>query len=67
MEARVVLSIAIARKLIQEGFPLVDIKPDRTDETRKSTVFVFKRSEYFDKRFETLTAKKDEELIEVAS
>ena len=34
-----------ARKLLKEGFILVDIKPDKTDFEGKRSVFVFKNED----------------------
>ena len=34
-----------ARKLLKEGFTLVDIKPDKTDFEGKRSVFVFKNED----------------------
>ena len=31
-----------ARELLKKGFTLVDLKPDKTDEDNKRSVFVFK-------------------------
>lgn len=31
-----------ARELLKKGFSVVDIKPDKTDEDNKRSVFVFK-------------------------
>ena len=41
----VIFSAKKARKLIRDGFALVDIKPDKTDPDGKRSVFVFKNEE----------------------
>lgn len=33
----------LARRLLKDGFTIVDIKPDRNDSDGKRTVFVFKK------------------------
>lgn len=38
----VIFSAKKARKLIRDGFALVDIKPDKTDPDKKRSVFVFR-------------------------
>lgn len=35
----------MARKLLREGFELIDIKPDNTDPDRKRSVFIFRSSD----------------------
>ncbi len=38
----VIFSANVARRLLKDGFTIVDIKPDKKDDERKRTVFVFK-------------------------
>lgn len=40
----VVFHAATARKLLQQGFRLLDIKPDKTDASRERSVFIFERN-----------------------
>lgn len=43
MQATVVIcSARMARKLLKDGYSIVDIKPDKTDLEGKRSVFVFK-------------------------
>ena len=37
-----VFTAKVARKLLREGFTIVDIKPDRLDKDHKRTLFLFK-------------------------
>lgn len=41
----VIFTAKKARKLLKEGFTLVDIKPDKTDFDGKRSVFVFKNED----------------------
>jgi hypothetical protein len=41
----VIFTAKKARKLLKEGFTLVDIKPDKTDFEGKRSVFVFKNED----------------------
>lgn len=41
-KAITIFTANVARKLLKDGYTLVDIKPDKTDEDGKRTVFVFK-------------------------
>ncbi len=45
-----------ARKLLKEGFTIVDIKPDKTDFEGKRTLFLFK---YEDGIMESLSTKEN--------
>lgn len=45
-----------ARKLLKEGFTIVDIKPDKTDFDGKRTLFLFK---YEDGIMESLSSKEN--------
>ena len=45
-----------ARKLLKEGYQLVDIKPDKTDFEGKRTLFLFK---YEDGIMESLSTKEN--------
>ena len=40
-----VFSAKVARKLLREGFTIVDIKPDRLDPDHKRTLFLFKNED----------------------
>lgn len=37
-----IFTARLARKLLKEGFTLIDVKPDKTDFSGKRSVFVFK-------------------------
>lgn len=37
----IVFSADVARKLLRDGYKIVDIKPDKFDEDNKRTLFVF--------------------------
>lgn len=37
-----VFTAKVARKLLKEGYQIVDIKPDRLDPDHKRTLFLFK-------------------------
>ena len=39
----VIFTAKLARNLLKNGFTIVDIKPDRTDEDGKRSVFIFKK------------------------
>ena len=41
LKAITIFTASTARKLLKDGYKLVDIKPDKTDEDGKRTVFVF--------------------------
>ena len=45
-----------ARKLLKEGYTIVDIKPDKTDFEGKRTLFLFK---YEDGIMESLSSKEN--------
>lgn len=45
-----------ARKLLKEGYTIVDIKPDKTDFEGKRTLFLFK---YEDGIMESLSTKEN--------
>ena len=45
-----------ARKLLKEGYQIVDIKPDKTDVEGKRTLFLFK---YEDGIMESLSTKEN--------
>lgn len=34
-----------ARKLLKEGYTIIDIKPDRTDKDGKRSVFIFRKDD----------------------
>ena len=38
----VIFSANVARRLLRDGYIIIDIKPDKKDEDGKRTVFVFK-------------------------
>lgn len=57
---KVVISPAIASKLCEMGFPIVKIKPKRTqdvDSFKCNTVFLFEETESFLKAFTQLQGK----------
>ncbi len=39
----IIFTAKLARNLLKNGFTIVDIKPDRTDEDGKRSVFIFKK------------------------
>lgn len=41
-EVITVFTAKVARKLLKEGYQIVDIKPDRLDPDHKRTLFLFK-------------------------
>ena len=51
-----VFTAKVARKLLREGFTIVDIKPDKTDFEGKRTLFLFK---YEDGIMESLSTKEN--------
>lgn len=44
-EVITVFTAKVARKLLREGFTIVDIKPDRLDPDHKRTLFLFKNED----------------------
>jgi hypothetical protein len=44
-KAITIFTAKTARKLLQDGFTMVDIKPDKTDFSGKRSVFVFRNDE----------------------
>ena len=44
-EVITVFTAKVARKLLREGFIIVDIKPDRLDPSHKRTLFLFKNED----------------------
>lgn len=44
-EVITVFTAKVARKLLKEGFTIVDIKPDRLDPDHKRTLFLFKNED----------------------
>lgn len=44
-EAITVFTAKVARKLLREGFIIVDIKPDRLNPDHKRTLFLFKNED----------------------
>lgn len=50
-----IMNPAVARKLLREGNPIIDIKANRSDKDR--TVFIFERTEKFEQDFVKVTAK----------
>lgn len=40
-----VFTAKVARKLLREGFTIIDIKPDRLDPDHKRTLFLFKNKD----------------------
>ena len=44
-DAITVFTAKVARKLLREGFTIVDIKPDRLDPDHKRTLFLFKNED----------------------
>ena len=40
-----VFTAKVARKLLKEGYTIVDIKPDRLDKDHKRTLFLFKNED----------------------
>lgn len=58
--SKVIKNSADARKLLQMGNIIIDIKPKK--ENRKETVFVFLKNEKFDSDFEKININKIEIL-----
>ena len=44
-EVITVFTAKVARKLLREGYQIVDIKPDRLDPDHKRTLFLFKNED----------------------
>ena len=44
-EVITVFTAKVARKLLREGYQIVDIKPDRLDSDHKRTLFLFKNED----------------------
>ena len=44
-KAIIIFTANTARRLLQEGFTMIDIKPDKTDPDGKRSVFVFEYKE----------------------
>ena len=44
-EVITVFTAKVARKLLKEGYQIVDIKPDRLDPDHKRTLFLFKNED----------------------
>ncbi|MCM1526691.1 MAG: hypothetical protein NC091_05535 [Bacteroides sp.] len=44
-ECITVFTASKARELLKMGFTIVDLKPDKTDEDHKRSIFVFKNEE----------------------
>lgn len=44
-KAITIFAASKARELLKEGFIIIDIKPDKTDEDGKRSVFVFKNED----------------------
>ena len=44
-ETIVIFTAKVARKLLKDGYKIVDIKPDKTDFDGKRSVFVFQNQE----------------------
>ena len=53
-----IFTASMARKLIQMGYKVVDIKPDRNDPDGKRTVFVFDNDNDLYKVVNDLTVEK---------
>ncbi len=47
-KAITIFTAKLARNLLKDGFTIVDIKPDRTDEDGKRSVFVFKKEKHIE-------------------
>ena len=55
----VVFSSEMARQLLKMGFRIVDIKPDRLDEDKKRSVFVFKNDNGLKNAMHSLIDKRN--------
>lgn len=65
-EYKLVFNAGVSRRLLKMGIPIADIKSDRTNPDK--TVFVFKRTDEFEKAFaqinkEIAEAKAAEEVL----
>ena len=58
-EFKLVFNAGVSRRLLKMGIPIADIKSDRTNPDK--TVFVFKRTDEFEKAF----AQINKEIAEV--
>lgn len=53
-----VFTAELTRKLLKEGYTIVDIKPDKNDPDRKKTLFIFKNENGLTKRIYELKEVK---------
>lgn len=56
----VIFTAKTARKLLKNGFTLVDIKPDKTDSDCKRTVFIFKNEDGIMEKIHKVNSAKAE-------
>lgn len=51
----IIFSPSKARKLLKEGYTLIDLKPDKKDATHQRSLFVFQRTDELMNRLRELT------------
>lgn len=56
----IVFAPEVARRLLGQGFRIVDIKPDANDPDRKKTLFVFRNDKYLYKTIRELTGTRSD-------
>ena len=59
-----VFTAELTRKLLKEGYTIVDIKPDKNDPDRKKTLFIFKNENGLTKRIHELKEERMNDWIE---
>lgn len=53
----IIFTAKLARNLLKDGFTIVDIKPDRTDQDGKRSVFVFRKENYIEDKIKEYNKK----------
>ena len=53
----VIFTAKLARNLLKDGFTIVDIKPDKTDEDNKRSVFVFRNENHIKDKIKEYNSK----------
>lgn len=53
----VIFTAKLARNLLKDGFTIVDIKPDKTDEDNKRSVFIFRNENHIEDKIKEYNSK----------
>ena len=53
----VIFTSKLARNLLKDGFTIVDIKPDKTDEDNKRSVFIFRNENHIEDKIKEYNSK----------